>query len=171
MQTNYRGKDANKIRPKKTTKYIYYWETNHYLKRHCQVFQDNLNSNRIYLGDEDNVYLGASKPRVRPIYMRQEKSGRESVADVKKLRYPSLSPANIQMLKIGKLKPNSYFSDKEIKYISLDIPIDGIEVLTACTNQSQPTKELSKEFVKRILHQCIEKKKEYATPKNIWLGE
>lgn len=31
------------------TRCSYYWAPNHYLKRHCQVFQDDLNSNRIHL--------------------------------------------------------------------------------------------------------------------------
>ena len=29
----------------------YCWAPDHYLKRHCQAFQDDLNSNRIHLGD------------------------------------------------------------------------------------------------------------------------
>ena len=59
MQTNYRGEDANKMRPERATKCMYCWKTDHYLKRHCQVFQDDLNSNRIHLGDEGKVCLGA----------------------------------------------------------------------------------------------------------------
>ena len=44
------SEDANKC--------IYCWSTDHSLKRHCQVFQDDLNSNRIHLGDKDRVCLG-----------------------------------------------------------------------------------------------------------------
>ena len=169
MRTNYRGEDAGKTRPEGATKCMYCWETDHYLKRHCQVFQDDLNSSRIHLGDEGKVCLGPYKPGVRPVYMRREKPGRESVADAEKLRYPSLPPANVQTLRIGELEPDPYSSDEE--YISLDAPIDGIEVLAARTNQSSSTKEPSKEPVKRILRRRIEKEKEYAAPKNVCFGE
>ena len=74
-------------------------------------------------------------------------------------------------MRIGELEPDPYSSDEEIEYISVDAPIDRIEVLATCTNQSQPTKESSKEPVKRILHRRIEKEKEYAAPKNIRFGE
>ncbi len=150
---------------------MYCWETDHYLKRHCQVFQDDLNSNRIHLSDEDKVSLGAYKPGVWPVYMRREKPGCESVADAEKLRYPSLPPANVQTLRIGELESDPYSSDKEVEYVSLDAPIDEIGVLAARTNQSQPAKEPSKKPVKRILRQRIEKEKEYAAPKNVRFGE
>ncbi len=113
---------------------MYCWETDHYFKRHCQVFQDDLNSNRIHLRDEGKVCLGPYLPGVRPVYMRQEKPGRESVADAEKLRYLSLPPANVQTLRIGELDPDTYSSDEEVEYISLDTPIDGTEVLAARTN-------------------------------------
>ena len=61
MHINYQGEDASKTRSKRATKCIYYWETDHYLKRHYQVFQDDLNSSRIYLGDESKVCLGPYK--------------------------------------------------------------------------------------------------------------
>lgn len=69
------------------------------------------------------------------------------------------------------MKPDSYFSDKELEYVSLDISIDEIEVLATCTNQPQPAKKLSKVTVQQILHQCIEKEKKYAATKNIRFGE
>ncbi len=115
--------------------------------------------------------LGVYKPGIRPVYMKWEKPGRESVADAEKLRYPSLPPANVQTLRIGKLEPDPYSFNEEIEYISFDAPIDGIEVLAACTNQSQPTKEPSKEPVKQILRRRIERDKEYAAPKNVRFGE
>ncbi len=96
IRTDYQGDDANRYRPEGATKWIYCWETDRYLKRHCQLFQDDLNSNRIHLGDEGKVCLGPNKPGDRPVYMRREKTGRESVADAEKLRYPSLYPANVQ---------------------------------------------------------------------------
>ena len=103
--------------------------------------------------------------------MRREKPGRESVTDAEKLRYPSLPPANVQTLRIGELEPDPYSSDEEIEYVSLDEPIDGIEVLAACTNKSQSAKKSSKEPVKQILRRRIEKEKEYAAPKNVRFGE
>ena len=80
-----------------------------------------------------------------------------------------MSPANIQTLKIGELEPDLYSFDEE--YISLNIPIDGIEVLATCTNQLSSTKKPSKEPIKRILRRCIEKEKEYTAPKNVRFGE
>lgn len=77
---------------------------------------------------------------------------------------------NVQTLRIGELEPDFYFTDEEIEYISLDIPIDGIGVLAVHTNQFL-TKELAKKLVKQILRQCIEKKKEYTALKNIWFSE
>ena len=83
--------------------------------------------------------------------MRREKPGRESVANAEKLQYPSLPPANVQTLRIGELEPDPYSSDKEVEFVSLDAPIDGIGVLATHTNQSQPAKEPAKEHVKQIL--------------------
>ena len=37
--------------PERVTKCSYCWALDHYLKRHCSVFQEDLNSNRIHLGD------------------------------------------------------------------------------------------------------------------------
>ncbi len=54
-----------------------------------------------------------------------------------------------------------------MEYVSLDAPINGIRVLAARTNQSQPAKKPAKEPVKRILRRRIEKEKEYAAPKNV----
>lgn len=42
------------------------WETDHYLKRHCQVFQDDLNS-------EDKVWLGSYLLGIRLVYIRRDK--------------------------------------------------------------------------------------------------
>lgn len=64
MRTNYQEEDAGKTRPEGATKCMYCWETNHYLKRHCQVFQDDLNSSQIHLGDKGKVCLGPYKPGV-----------------------------------------------------------------------------------------------------------
>ncbi len=142
-----------------------------FLKRHFQVFQDDLNSNRIHLGDEGKVCLGPYKPGVRPVYMRREKPGRKSVADAEKLRYPSLPPASVPTLRIGKLEPDPCSSNEEVEYVSLDALIDGIGVLAARTNQSQPAKEPAKELVKRILRRRIEKEKKYAAYKNVQFRE
>ncbi len=62
MRTNYQGASANKNRTKGANKCMYCWETDHYLKRHCQVFENDLNSNRIQLGDEGKVCLGRYLP-------------------------------------------------------------------------------------------------------------
>ena len=44
--------------PEGINKCMYCWQNDHYLKRHCQLFQGDLNSNRICLGDESRVCLG-----------------------------------------------------------------------------------------------------------------
>lgn len=82
--------------------------------------------------------------------MRREKPGRDCVANSEKLRYPTLSPANIQTLRIGEIDLDPYFSDEEAEYIFLDEVIKT-KVLTACANQSKPTTGPSKEPVKQIL--------------------
>lgn len=74
-------------------------------------------------------------------------------------------------MRIGESESNPYFLDKKVEYVSLDTHIDGIVVLAICTNQSQLTKEPSKEPVKRILHWRSEKKKKYAAPKNVRFDE
>lgn len=102
--------------------------------------------------------------------MRQKKPGRESVADVEKLRYLSLPSANVQTLRIEDADPDPYFSDDEVKYVSLDEPIET-GVLAARSNQPKPTPGPSKELVKQILPRRIEKQNNYATPKNIRFGE
>ncbi len=74
-------------------------------------------------------------------------------------------------MQIGELEPDFCSSYKEVEYVFLDAPIDGIGVLAACTNQSQPAKEPAKESVKRIFRRRIEKEKEYAASKNVRFGE
>lgn len=59
------------------------------------------------------------------------------------------------------------FSDKKIEYVFFDIPNDKIEVLAAHINQFRSIEEPSKELIKQILQQHIEKKKVYATLKNV----
>ena len=44
-------------------------------------------------------------------------------------------------------------------------------ILATRTNQAKPTKEPAKKPIKPILHWRIQKKREYATPKNVWFGE
>lgn len=97
-------------------------------------------------------------PGIRPVYIRQEKPRRDSVADAKKLRYPSLPPANVQTLKIGELEPALYSTDEEGEYISLDSPIKT-KVLAACSDEPKPAQKSFKEPVKRTLRQRIQKKK------------
>lgn len=149
---------------------MYCWEIDHYLKRHCQVSQDDLSSNWINLENKSKICLGAYKPEIWSVYIKQKKLGRKSVANVKKLWYLSLPLANVQLLRIRELESDPYFSNKEIKYVFLNAFMDKIRVLTTQTNQSS-AKQLAKIFVKRIWHQHIEKKKDYAAPTNIWFGE
>ena len=156
--------------PEGVTRCSYCWAPDHYLKRYCQAFQDDLNSNRIHLGDNRKVCLGPYTPGARHVFMRQGKSGRESVADAEKLRYPSLPPANVQTLRIGDADPDPYSSDDEVEYVSLDEPIET-GVLAARSNQPKPPQGPSKEPVKRILRRRIEKENDYAAPKNVRFGE
>ena len=151
-------------------KCLYCWSREHYLTRDCPAFQEDLNNNCIHLNKDKKVCLGTYLPGIRPVYIRREKSGRDCVADAEKLRYPSLPPANVQILKIGELEPDLCFIDEESEYISLDEPI-GTEVLAACNDEPKPTLGLLKEPAKRILRRHIQKKKEYATPKNVRFGE
>ena len=156
--------------PEGVTKCSYCWAPDHYLKRHCQAFQDDLNSSRIHMGDNRKVCLGPYTPGARHVFMRQGKPGRESVADAEKLRYPSLPSANVQTLRIGDADPDPYSSDDEVEYVSLAEPIET-GVLAARSNQPKPNPGPSKEPVKRILRRRIEKENNYAASKNIRFGE
>lgn len=77
--------------PAGVDKRLYCWSQAHFLKRNCPAFQEDLNGNRIHLNEYRKVCPGAYLPRARPVFMRREKSGRESVADAEKLRYPTRS--------------------------------------------------------------------------------
>lgn len=77
--------------------------------------------------------------------------------------------ANIQTFRIGELEPDYYFSDKE--YVSLDTPIDVMEVFAAHRNQFSSSKESFKKSVKRILCQQIKKENEYTALKSIRFSE
>ena len=169
-QPNMSGPSFQSGWPEGVNKCSYCWASDHYLKRHCKIFQEDLNSNRIHIGDNRKVCLGPYTPGARYVFMRQEKPGRESVADAEKLRYPSLPPANVQTLRIGEADSDPYSSDEEAEYISLDEPIET-GVLAARSNQSKPTQGPSKEPVKRILRRRIEKENSYAAPKNVRFGE
>ncbi len=125
-----------------------------------------MNSNHIHLDDNRKVCLRPYTPGVRNAFIRYRKSGRESVANAEKLCYPTLSPANIQTLRIGDVDPDLYSSDEEVQYISLDEPIET-GVLAASSNQPKPTQGPSKEPVKQILRRRIENGNNYAAPKNM----
>lgn len=56
--------------PEGVTKYLYCWAADHYLKRHCSVFQEDLNSSRIHLGDDRKICIGPYTPGARPVFMR-----------------------------------------------------------------------------------------------------
>ena len=169
-QPNMPGPPFQSDWPEGVTKYSYCWASDHYLKRHCQIFQEDLNSNRIHLGDNRKVCLRPYIPGAQHVFMRERKSGQKSVADDEKLCYPTLPPANVQTLKIGDADPDPYSSDEDVQYISLDESIKT-GVLAARSNQPKPTQSLSYEPVKQILRRRIEKENNYAAPKNMRFGK
>lgn len=73
-------------------------------------------------------------------------------------------------MRIGELELDPYLFDDE-EYISLNILIDRIEVLTAYTYHSQPIKEPFRKPVKQTLYRFINKEKEYFALKNIYFGK
>lgn len=95
FQPNNPGVSSQSDWPEGINRYLYCWAPDYYLKQHYQVFQNDLNSNRIHLGNNRKVSLGPYTLGVWHIFMRQKKSGWESIADVEKLRFLSLSPANV----------------------------------------------------------------------------
>lgn len=111
------------------------------------MFQENLNSNCIYLNKDKKVYLGTYLPDIQLIYIWQEKSKRDCVADAKKLHYFSLFLVNVQILKIRELELDPCFTDEKSEYISLDELI-GIEVLATCSDELKSTAGLLKELAK-----------------------
>lgn len=98
--------------------------------------------------------------------MQQEKPRRDCIANLEKLCYFTLFPANIQILKIEKIDPDSYSFDEKAKYIFLDQLIKT-KVLITCANQSKPTARLFKEQVKQIMQQNIKPEKNYTVSKNM----
>lgn len=76
------------------------------------------------------MYLGPYIPEAWHVFMRQEKSGQEFIADTKKLCYFSLPFTNIQTLKIGETHSDPYFLDHKVEYIFLDNPTE-VGVLAA----------------------------------------
>lgn len=100
--------------------------------------------------------------------MRREKSGRESVADAEKLRYPMVPAIEVHTLRIGEVHP--YYSDKKDDYISLNAPLDDT-VSAACSSQNKGSDTPAKEPIKRILRQRIQKEDGYAAPENVRFGE
>lgn len=51
--------------PERVTKCFNYWVQNHYLKNRYSVFQEDLNSNQIHLGDKKKVCIRSYKPGTR----------------------------------------------------------------------------------------------------------
>lgn len=82
--------------------------------------------------------------------MQQEKPRRDCIANLEKLCYLILFPANIQTLKIEKMDSNSYFFDEKTKYIFLDKLIKT-KILITCANQSKPIVRLFKKLIKQII--------------------
>lgn len=119
--------------PAGVDKCLYCGSQEHFLKRDCPVFQEDLNCNRINLNEDKKGCLGTYLPGIRPVFIRREKSGRDCVADADKLQYPSIPPANLQTIRIGEANQDPYLSDEEAEYISLDEPIET-GVLAGRTN-------------------------------------
>lgn len=121
------------IFPAGVDKCLYYWFQEYFLKRDCFAFQEDLNSNCIYLNEEKKIYLGTYLPAIRLVFMWQKKPERDCIADMEKLYYSILLPANIQTLKIREIDPNPYFSNKKVRYNFLDKPIEA-KILGAFVN-------------------------------------
>lgn len=90
------------------------------------------------------------------------------MVNLEKLSYLILFLANIQILIIGEIDLDPYFSNKKVKYIFLDKLIE-IRVLTAYTNQSKSIARFSKKLIKQILQGYI--KKNYTVSKNMKFGK
>ena len=123
------------------------------------------------MNEDKKVYLGTYLPGMKPVFMRRERSGRDCVADAKKLRYPKIPSAEVHTVRIGDLEPDPDSSDEEIKeeYISLDTPLTTL-VSAARSNQAKQSEVSEKEPIKQILRKRIQKEKGYATLKNIRFG-
>lgn len=100
--------------------------------------------------------------------MRYERSGRDCVADVKKLRYPKISSAEIHTVKSGDFEQDLNSDNKKIKekYISPNTPL-AILVGAARFNQTKQSEVSKKNPIKQIVPEHIQKEIGYATPKNI----
>lgn len=74
-------------------------------------------------------------------------------------------------MKIGKLEPNLYFSNKKVGYVFFNKPIYKIKILATCIKEFQPIKKSFTKPIKQILCQRIKKEKKYDIFKNVWFGE
>ena len=156
--------------PDGVTKCSYYWAQDHYLKRNCSAFQEDLNSNRIHMRDDRKVCIRLYTPGARNIFMRKVKPSRDSVADAEKLRYPILPSTEVHTLRIGEMEPNPYSSDNEDKYISFDALLD-ITIFVTRSSQHKKSNTPTKKLIKRILRKQIQKEDSYAVLKNVRVGE
>lgn len=70
--------------------------------------------------------------------MRREKPGQDSVTNVEKFQYLSLSLAKVQTLRIEETDPDPYLLDEKTEYIFLNEFIET-RVLIICIDQSKTT--------------------------------
>ncbi len=70
LQPNNLGASSQSDLPEGVNRYLYCWTLDHYLKWHCPAFQDDLNSNWIYLGDNQKLCLGPYILRAWHIFMK-----------------------------------------------------------------------------------------------------
>lgn len=81
--------------------------------------------------------------------MQQKKLGWESVTDAEKLKYLILLSAEVYILRIGDLQPDSYFLDNKNKYVFLDVLLD-VTISAAQFSQSKRINPPSKKSIKQI---------------------
>lgn len=79
-----------------------------------------------------------------------------------------LPTVEARILRIEELAPDFYFSDKENNYISLDTLVN---ITIASSNYKKGNSAHIKELIEQILPKQIEKKDDYAAPKNIWFRD
>lgn len=78
--------------------------------------------------------------------------------------------AEIHILPIKELQPDSYFSDDEDKYISFDILLEFM-VFATQFNQNEGNEALTKELIKKILRKQIQRENNYITSKKFRFGK
>ena len=151
----------------------------HYLKRHCNAFQEDLNSERVHLVD-GRIHLGKVRPGAPQVYMRPGRLQRDCICDAEKLAYaPDANLSSLTITEIGEDQQDEISSDEEEGdqvMVSHSPEASISSIISAAMVQKKPPPGLKTNVPKDPAHRIMKRpapkddKKSYATPKNVRFG-